>query len=341
MKKHALIMAIGLACIMMLYFLGELYLPTGPALRNIEVRIPQGATFRQAADILHSEKLIRDRTVFIILGRMTGADRKIRAGYYSFWGSMRPIDIFGIIRKGKIIEYEVRVLEGDSLLEIGDTFAKTGIITYEDFQKLAKNRAFLHTHDIKAPSIEGYVFPDTYIIPKGISAEEALGLMIDRLREKFTDDMKARAAQLNMTENQVLTLASIIEKEAAVDPERPLVSAVYHNRLRKKMPLQADPTSIYGIKSSRERITRSDLRRKTPYNTYVIKGLPPGPIASPGLKSIKAALFPENVPYLFFVSNNDGTHQFSVTQEEHAEAVRLYRQRKQEMKMQAEKNDAT
>jgi len=135
-----------------------------------------------------------------------------------------------------------------------------------------------------------------------------------------------------MTENEVLTLSSIIEKEAVIDAERPLISAVYHNRLRKKMQLQADPTAIYGIKTSREKITRNDLLRKTPYNTYQIKGLPPGPIASPGLKSITAALYPADVPYLYFVSLDDRTHQFSTTDKEHVEAVKLYRKRQQEIR---------
>jgi UPF0755 protein len=156
--------------------------------------------------------------------------------------------------------------------------------------------------------------------------------MIDKMREKFTEKVVTRMKEIAMTENELLTLASIIEKEAIVDSERPLISAVYHNRLKKKMQLQADPTAIYGIKSSRERITREDLRRKTPYNTYQIKGLPPGPIASPGLKSIMAALYPAAVPYIYFVSIDDHTHQFSTTAEEHLQAVKLYRQRQQEIK---------
>jgi len=155
------------------------------------------------------------------------------------------------------------------------------------------------------------------------------------MREKFSPDVLARMGKIGMTENEVLTLASIVEKEAVVDSERPLISAVYHNRLKKKMQLQADPTSIYGIKSSREKITREDLLRKTPYNTYQIKGLPPGPIASPGLKSIMAALYPADVPYIYFVSQDDRMHQFSTTAAEHIEAVKLYRQRQQEIKDEA------
>ncbi|TAL25692.1 MAG: endolytic transglycosylase MltG, partial [Nitrospirae bacterium] len=199
----------------------------------------------------------------------------------------------------------------------------------ETFIKFSRDEDFLQTYNINAPSLEGYLFPDTYKLPKGIEPENALGMMVNGMREKYTDKLRQRAKELGFTENQVLTLASIIEKEAIINSERPLISAVYHNRLKKRMLLQADPTAIYGIKSSKEKITMSDLKRKTPYNTYVIAGLPPGPIASPGLKSIEAALYPADAPYLYFVSNNDGTHQFSVTPEEHLSAVKAYREMRQ------------
>ena len=310
----------------------EMLVPAQTGNRKSEIEIPRGSTFRQAVDILHDQKLIRDKNIFLLAGRLTGADRKIRAGFYSIWSSMSPFDIFKIIRKGQIIEYEIKILEGDSLLEVSGQFEKNGIMKKEEFMKLAHDPDFLDSYKIESKSIEGYIFPDTYRIPKGVSPKDALGSMIDKMREKFSFDILARMEKMGMTENEVLTLASIIEKEAVVDSERPLISAVYHNRLKKKMQLQADPTSIYGIKSSREKITREDLLRKTPYNTYQIKGLPPGPIASPGLKSIMAALYPADVPYIYFVSQDDRTHQFSTTAEEHIEAVKLYRQRQQEIK---------
>ncbi len=313
----------------------EMLVPAQTGNRKSEIEIPKGSTFRQAVDILHDQKLIRDKNVFLLAGRLTGADRKIRAGFYSIWSSMSPFDIFKIIRKGQIIEYEIKILEGDSLLEISGQLEKNGIMKKDEFMKLAYDPDFLASYKIESKSIEGYIFPDTYRIPKGISPKDALGSMIDKMREKFSFDILSRMKKMNMTENQVLTLASIIEKEAVVDSERPLISAVYHNRLKKKMQLQADPTSIYGIKSSREKITRTDLLRKTPYNTYQIKGLPPGPIASPGLKSIMAALYPANVPYIYFVSQDDRTHQFSTTAEEHIEAVKLYRLRQQEIRDEA------
>ena len=328
MVRNALVVLAGFLLMVIAYAAFEMFVPVRSGNKNIEVEIPRGATFRQAADVLWKERLIRDKKIFLALGRLTGADRKIRAGFYSFWSNMSPLDIFSIIRKGRIIEFELRVIEGDSLYEIAETFAKAGLVSKEEFMELVRDPGILASHDIEAQSMEGYLYPDTYIVPKGIKAEDALDIMLSRMKEKFSPEIAARAEALGMTKTGVLTLASIIEKEAVADEERPVISAVYHNRLRKGMPLQADPTSIYGIKSSKERITKADLQRKTPYNTYVIKGLPPGPIASPGLKSMIAAVNPAQVPYLYFVSNNDGTHNFSISLNEHEAAVRAYREKK-------------
>ncbi len=328
MKKSILFILLSSGILFLVYAAFEMFVPVQTVGKNIEIKIPKGATFRQAADILLREKLIRDKKIFMLLGRLTGADRRIRAGYYSVWTSMSPFDIFRIIRKGKIIEFDVRILEGDSLREIAETFSAAGIASSEAVMTVAVDKNFLALYGIASPSIEGYIFPDTYVIAKGVTLEEALGLMIDRMREKFSDEIRARAAMTGMSEAEVLTLASIVEKEAVVDAERPVIAAVYHNRLKKNMLLQADPTSIYGVKSSKEKIMKSDLQRQTPYNTYVNNGLPPGPIASPGLKSIVATLNPAKVSYLYFVSNNDGTHVFSDTLTQHTEAVQAYRDKK-------------
>jgi UPF0755 protein len=335
MKKNIVLIFIMTIVLAGSYAAFEMLVPAQNVNKYTEIEIPKGATFKQAVDILSGQKLIRDEKLFLLFGRLTGADRKIRAGYYSIWANMSPLDIFKIILKGHIIEYQIKVLEGDSLIEIAGAFAKNGIATKEDFIKLAHDPDFLESYEINSPSAEGYIFPDTYTIPKGVDLEEALGVMIDKMREKYSGGLTEKTEQQGMTEAQVLTLASIVEKEAVRDDERPLIAAVYYNRLKKHMPLQADPTSIYGIKSAKERITRADLHRKTPYNTYVINGLPPGPIASPGLKSIEAALNPANVPYLYFVSNNDGTHTFSVTLAEHEAAVKAYRE-KRKMKEEGE-----
>lgn len=330
MKKDMRTILISISILGAIYVSADLLTPLPIGDKTIEIEIPKGATFRKAVEILSKEGLMKNKTLFLIIGRMSGLERKIRAGYYSIRGSMSPLSLLRMLISGQIIEYEIVIVEGDSLREIGAKLAEKGIIKKEDFIKLSTDRGFLSFHDIKAPSFEGYLFPDTYKIPKGTDSKEAIGGMIKRMREQYSDELRVRASEIGLSEREVLTLASIIEKEAKVDKERPLISAVYHNRLRKRIPLQADPTSIYGIEGFRRDITEKDLKRKTPYNTYIIKGLPPGPIASPGIKSIKAALYPADVPYLFFVSNNDNTHRFSVTPREHQVAVEIYRKKKNE-----------
>jgi UPF0755 protein len=176
--------------------------------------------------------------------------------------------------------------------------------------------------------LEGYLFPDTYLLPRRSKPEEVVKTMVTRFWQLYTPNLQARAAELNMTERQVLILASIIEKETGQDQERPLVSAVFHNRLRRNWPLQSDPTLIYAIPNFNGNLTREHLARPGKYNTYLKPGLPPGPIANPGIKSIEAALYPAPVKYVYFVSKNDGTHQFSTTLEEHNRAVDHYQRKK-------------
>ena len=338
MKRTNVFILVGILFVACSYFFIQLLVPLPTENKTIEVQIPPGTTFWQALEIFSREGLLRDKNILLLFGRISGIDRKIRAGYYSVSGSVSPLDIFKMLKEGRIIEYDITVLEGDSLLEIGDKLSSKGIISQDDFKQLASDEEFLYSYDIDAPSIEGYIFPDTYKVAKGMDPKDALGVMINRMRVKFTPDLCERASEIGFSEKETLTLASIIEKESATDEERFLISAVFHNRLRKGIPLQADPTAIYGIKSSKEKITASDLRKKTKYNTYVIRGLPPGPIASPGIRSIEAALYPADVPYVYFVSNNDGTHHFSVTAEEHSVAVRAYREKKlkEEQKAQEE-----
>ncbi|MEW6066908.1 MAG: endolytic transglycosylase MltG [Nitrospirota bacterium] len=340
MKKNVILIIGGIALLGWIYIAIELLTPLPVGSSYVEVKIPEGTTFRQAIEILSKEGLVRDKNLLIFIARTSGLDRKIRAGYYSFAGSLNPINILGMLRNGKIVEYEIKILEGDSLWEIAKKLSKTGIISEKDFCDLSKDKKFLGAYDIEATTLEGYTFPDTYKIPKGMHPNDAIGMMINRMREKFSSDLRARAKKLGLSEKQVLTLASVIEKEAIVDEERPLISAVYHNRLKKGMRLQADPTAIYGVKNSNQRITARDVRRKTPYNTYIIKGLPPGPIASPGIKSIIAALYPADVPYLYFVSNAYGRHHFSVTVKEHVAAIELYKKNKR-LKIKTDKNKET
>ncbi|MBI5026739.1 MAG: endolytic transglycosylase MltG [Nitrospirae bacterium] len=288
-----------------------------------EVKIPNGSTYLQALNVLEKEGLIRNKFMLVIFGKLTGTEKKIKAGYYNLNPDMSPLEIFNILRNGKIIEYSITIPEGATLEEIILRLAEKGFAE-DDLYQIVKAEDLLYNLDVDAPSLEGYLYPDTYNLPKGMRPEEILKMMVARLRKNLNQDLMERAKALGFSEREVLTLASIIEREAKFDEERSLISAVYHNRLRKNMPLQADPTAIYGVKKMGEKITKKDLKRYTPYNTYKIRGLPPGPIASPGIKSIRAALYPADVDYLYFVSQNDGSHFFSTELSEHANAVRTY-----------------
>lgn len=291
----------------------------------MEIEIHRGASYKQALSILAENNLIRDKVIFLLIGKIYGLDKKIRAGFYLFKGRLTPWQVFQKLLAGEVIEYWVTINEGDSIFEIGKKIEISGLVGYETFIALSTNKELLESYNIQSPSLEGYLFPETYRLPKGASPEYIIGIMVNKLRKEYSGSLKERESELKWSENQVLTLASIIEREAVVDEERAIISGVYHNRLRIKMPLQADPTAIYGVKSHSNKITREDLKKKTDYNTYIITGLPPGPIASPSIKSIIAALYPANVPYLYFVSKRDGTHLFSKTLQEHNTAINKVR----------------
>lgn len=288
-----------------------------------EVEIPEGSSYTGGVDILLDNGILSDKLFFSLLGRITNADRLLKPGYYYLSASMSPLQIFESIIQGRTIQYDITIPEGFELKDIRKRFLKAKLIDDESWQ-LVYDDNLLSSLKINAPSLEGYIYPDTYTFSKGTDSRIIFKVMVQKLREIFDESLLARAAELGMSENEVVTLASIIEKEAVYDSERALISAVYHNRLKKNMRLQADPTVLYGIKDRWKRIRYRDLKRETPYNTYKIKGLPPGPIASPGIKSIKAALYPADADYLFFVAKNNGKHYFSTTDAEHTKAVVQY-----------------
>jgi UPF0755 protein len=291
----------------------------------VEVEIGPGMTFRDATGILMDKGLVRDANVFVAMGRISGLHTRLIPGEYSFRGQVSPWNVFGTVKAGKVKLWDVTLLEGDNLDVIRGKLAEDGLVAPEDFDRLKADQGFLGLLGINAPTLEGYLFPDTYMFAKGVSAEKVLEVMVRRTREVLAGPVMGKAEMFGLDENGLLTLASIIEREARVDEERNIISAVYHNRLRRGMRLQADPTVVYGIKPMSAGIRARDLKRRHPYNTYLNKGLPPGPIASPGLKSIMAACEPEDVPYIYFVSNYDGTHTFSVTFKEHRRAVKNFR----------------
>jgi UPF0755 protein len=285
-----------------------------------EVEIPEGSTFTDSVDILKEKGLVKYGFGMFLAGKITMSDKNIKAGFYNLSESMSPVQILKRLIDGRTIQHAITIPEGSELRRIKKQFLTTGLLDNESWQ-IVYNEEFLESLDIDAPSLEGYIYPDTYKFSKGARPETIFTIMVQRMKENFDESLRKRADELGMSENEVLTLASIIEREAIYDIERPKISAVYHNRLKKNMRLQADPTVLYGVKKRWKRIRYKDLKRETPYNTYRFKGLPPGPIASPGIKSIRAALYPSDDDYLYFVAKNDGWHHFSKTNAEHTKAV--------------------
>lgn len=288
------------------------------------VVIPEGSTYQQAANILKREHLIRSRWAFLLLGRTREIDRKIRPGEYELDGSMAPKEILAKLLAGRVVLHPVTIPEGYTLAQIAEVLAAQNVTDPNEFTKLVRDRPFITTLGIEADSLEGYLFPETYSFARGTKAKDVIKAMVDGLHHAWGSELQAQAGRMNLSLHQVLTLASVIEKETGAKDERELIAAVFHNRLRKKIPLQSDPTVIYGLPAFDGNIHKRDLSSLSPYNTYRVQGLPPGPIGSPGAHSLRAALFPAQASYLYFVSRNDGTHHFSSTLAEHNQAVEKY-----------------
>jgi UPF0755 protein len=262
---------------------------------------------------------------FVLLALARGSFRSLKAGEYQIPPGTNTVKVLELLEGGKVLQHLVTFQEGSTLGELARQLGIERLAPAEDIRRVAKDAVFLKTLDIQADSVEGYLFPDTYQFVKGMTPEEILARMVARMREKISPEILAEARHREMTTHQLLTLASIIEKEAVESSEMPLISAVFWNRLKRDMPLQADPTVQYAVGKDRKRLTREDLQVDSPYNTYRRQGLPPGPIASPGRAAIQAAVRPAKVGYLYFVAMDDRHHQFSTNLADHNAAVARYR----------------
>ncbi len=267
--------------------------------------------------MLRHKDLIESRYVFMACALILHGGR-IVAGEYELSKSMSPMGIARKMARGERKVYTLRIVEGNNIYSVSETIQRVGIMNAQVFLDLAKNPGFLEKLAVPSDSLEGYLFPDTYFFSKETEVDEFLETIVRRTFKFFDkEDLRLQMEKLQMDIFQVLSLASIIEKEAKLEGEKPLISAVFHNRLRVGMTLDADPTVIYGQTSFDRGLTKSDLMTRTPYNTYRQKGLPKGPICNPSKSSILAALYPDKSDVLFFVSRNDGSHVFSRTIAEH------------------------
>ena len=289
------------------------------------VTIPKGASLTQVGTILQDKGIIRSRLVFKLVALIRGEQRNVKAGDYMLKTGSDSGDVLDLLISGKTLMLSVTVPEGYNIFQIAELFHQTGIMTRDDLLAASRDQVFLNELGLEGASLEGYLFPDTYFFRPSEKGDGKLILrrLVQRFKDVYDKHVRLTAEKYGWSPLQVVTLASLIEKEALAS-EHSLVAAVFHNRLRINMRLQSDPTVIYGIKSMGSRITRADLDRKHPYNTYQNYGLPPGPIANPGKASLIAAVEPADVDYLYFVAKNDGSHQFSNSLQEHNRWVNLY-----------------
>ena len=301
------------------------------------VSIERGMSFRLIAEDLEKAGVVRDAESFGLAARILGAYKKVKAGEYEFTTNMTPIEVLEQLVKGKIKRYFVTIPEGYSVKEIAAALKSAGLVEPDVFVARALDPDLAASLGVAGPTLEGYLFPDTYEFTRGTSADDMIARMAEKFKKvyaEYEDEAKARG----MSMRKVVTLASIIEKETGAPGEREIISSVFHNRLKMGIKLQSDPTVIYGIAGFDGNITKRHLSIKSPYNTYKIYGLPPGPIANPGKESIGAAIRPAKADYIYFVSRNDGTHKFSRTLKEHNEAVQEFQRQakavKEEVKVQ-------
>jgi UPF0755 protein len=293
---------------------------------STQVEVLDGANFAQITHALAVKNIIRWPIAFRIYGRIVEADSHIRAGTYEFSAGVLPAQVMEKLLKGVVVLAEFSHPPGFNMYQVeGILRDKFPHISLEAWGNSLTEKSLINVVAPGANSLEGYLFPDVYRIRTKATATEIIRMMIANFKKNLTPEMIAEGKALGLSPHQIVTLASIVEKETGTPSERPLIAAVFFNRLRIGMRLQTDPTVIYGIWDQFDgNLRRSDLETPTPYNTYTNAGLPPGPIANPGREALWAAVRPTKTPFLYFVAKGDGTHYFSSSLSEHNGAVRKY-----------------
>ncbi len=294
---------------------------------EVFVEIPQGAASPEIRRRLVESGIVPDDLVLRAAMWWSGRSRSLQAGEYRFDQPMSPLAVVDKIASGDVYTQRLTFPEGLTIAEMATVFESRGFGPARAFIKAASDASLVKDLDPKASDLEGYLFPETYSLPRRVDASRLVGMMVERFRATYDDALRVRGEAQQMTTRQVVTLASLIEKETARSEERPLVAAVYRNRMKLRMGMQADPTVVYALAKAGKydgNIRREDLNFDSPYNTYRYPGLPPGPIAAPGRASLEAAVAPADVPYLYFVSRNDGSHVFASTLKEHNANVYQY-----------------
>jgi len=310
-------------------FYQKVFIPFAGSGEAVTINIKRGSSISAIARLLDKNKIISNYYYFRIYYRLFFSKTSFKSGEYRFDRPMTMREVIEKLDEGKVLLYKITITEGLIIREIARYLGGRRHINIDagEFIRQAKSTQLIRPLDPEAPDLEGYLFPDTYMVRKDITAAELVTLMVRKFKKHFTHAMKWRADELGLSIREVVTLASLIEKETSAREERFLISSVFHNRLRIRMAMQCDPTVIYALKRDnlyRGKLGWKELKYDSPYNTRLYRGLPPGPICSPGYASIEAALYPENTKYLYFVAKDSRSHYFSGTLKEHNWAVRKY-----------------
>jgi len=303
--------------------------PASQDSRSVTFEVQPGMTLKQVTLELFNQRLILSPSAFQAIAYIQDKEKQIMVGEFSLSPSMLPTEIILRLTSGKTILYPLTIPEGYRITEIASLLDTQGLASSEVFILQTQDKDLIKSMDIPTDSLEGYLFPETYYLSKLTPEKKIVQKMVNTFKEKVLKSQLLKSSKESpLSLHEIITLASLIEKETGLDSERKLISSVFHNRLRKNMRLQTDPTVIYAIEKFDGNIRRRDLKIDSPYNTYRYKGLPPGPISSPGIKSIEAAISPIKSNHLYFVSRQDGSHHFSSTLVEHNQAVKKYQLRK-------------
>ncbi|MEJ2629216.1 MAG: endolytic transglycosylase MltG, partial [bacterium] len=294
------------------------------SLQQVYVTIERGMTPYEIASLLKDKRILNNRQIFVLAAQLLGVSRNLQAGNYSFRGRISNYSVLKKLYEGEVTTKMVTIPEGLTAPRIANILKTAVNIDSSRFMSLVHNPKFCDSLGIKAHSLEGYLYPNTYKLYEGITAEKVITYLIYHFKNEFNDSLLQRAEQMKMSVHEVVTLASIVQGEVMVEEEEPIIAALYLNRLKRGMRLQADPTIQYIIKDGPRRLLERDLKIESPYNTYLHRGLPPGPVNNPGISSIRAVLYPAEVDYLFMVANGDGTHTFSETLLEHNRAKKRF-----------------
>jgi len=310
-----------------IYFATQLAPAEPGSTERVAFRAEGGSGLRQIAGALEASGIIRNADAAVLLGRLRGWGSSLKAGEYDLSPGQPAEEVLRVLVSGLVLTYTAVLPEGIRASEIAARLAELGLADREEFLEVIDDAEFARSLGVPADSLEGYLYPETYEIPNDLSATEVARILVAQFNDAW-GDIEPGAREVELSKHQIVTLASIVEKETAAPDERRLIAAVFLNRLRKGMRLETDPTVIYGIPNFDGNLRRRDLQDESnPYNTYQIAGLPPGPIASPGAEALRAVVEPAETEYLYFVSRNDGTHEFSRTYREHVNAVNRYQRR--------------